>query len=616
MGWIWEQVRPGAPGYDASTIYKTYRGHQLSPAALIARETVQNSGDAAVAHAQNHPDQGLKGKVVFRFVDLVGSKKADMVAELDITGLRSRSREYSKLPLERGSVLDQIDDPSAPLRLLYAEDYGAHGLFGDIRLNMKSVLYQSMYTVGGSNKPGHAGGSFGFGKGAMASASRVHTVIAHSAFETFENDPIQERLVGATWWQSAQISNDHFSGRGDLGSSATGPNGEAMVLPFEADEARNIAQKMGFQQRDVTDLHDLGTSFLIVDTFIDADGLLDELARWWWPALEDGTLDIEVIYPDGTARTPQPASIPFLKPFLHAYRIATGQDTVRDSRREWHPSKTWRDTGDGGRDLGELVLTLPESTVGDDSDTESNGPLVALMRDPRMVISYRSYRMRSPLRGVFVAGKDSDLLLRKTEPSAHESWNSTPAPGQIEQAATTRAQTIFKKIGDSVARTVREQSPPPPKDNKALSHFAKLMVGFAGHKRGPKKKPTAGGEPIVIGGIRDAQAEVVDENNVRVEGRFTIAVNDKRAQKSAAQVTVSCQLHVTEDENPNGSSLAVSIKPVGKAHGFAETGDSDGWTGLLLKGSYVTFEVVSEPYPNLWTTTLQPVVVVNQWSEK
>lgn len=617
--WTPEVTPPGKSGYDASTLYKTYRGNPLSPEALLARETVQNSGDAADEHAKRHGNEGLKGKVVFRFVNLTGKAKADMVTLLDLDGLDKRRGEYlahgKKDPLESGSALESLRDPKEPLRLIYVEDFSAHGLYGHIDKNMESILYQAMYTTGGSNKPGHAGGSFGFGKGAMAAASRVHTVVAHSVFEKLPDDAVQERLIGATWWESTSFGSTSYNGRSELGQSvADGSAGESRILPFESEVAHDLAAALGFTERDATDLHQMGTSFLIVDTFINPQALLDELSMWWWPALEAHKFDLEVWFPgEKKARTPQPAMYPFLKQFLHPYRLATGQEQIKDPTREWTPSDKWRTHG---ADLGALALSFPEHAIGRDEDGDPGGPFIALMRSPLMVVKYEEYpRMKHPLRGVFIAADESDPLLRKTEGSAHESWTTAPSPGQIDEAATKRADVILRKIKDSTSQTSRGLNPPPPKGDRALTHFAKLMAGFSGKRRGPRKPPAPGGEPIEISGLNNVRVESIDDTNVRVEGRFTIGVMEK-APTATAKVTVSCQLHVTEDENPNGSPWDVTIKPVGKTHHLTPNDDGSAWTGLLMRASDVTFKVRSKEYPNLWTTTLRPQVEVEEWSDQ
>lgn len=616
--WTPETIRPGESGYDASILYKTYRGHnKLSPEALLARETVQNSGDAADEHARRHAKEPLKGKIVFRFEDLTGAAKADMVRVLDLAGLKGRREEYlansKKDPLEVGSALEYLDDPHEPLRLIYVEDFAAHGLYGRIDKNMDSILYQAMYTTGGSNKPGHAGGSFGFGKGAMAAASRLHTVIAHSVFEKCSDDAVQERLVGGTWWEGTAFGGHTFNGRSALGLTvADGPGGESRVIPFEGELAHDLAEEFGFTQRDSGDLRQMGTSFLIVDAFFDPQRLLDELSIWWWPALEAHKFDLEVVFPDGSRHTPKPATVPFLRQFLHPYRLATGQEQVQEPAREWVPSEKWRT---GGQDLGGFGLVLNDSPIGQEDDDDPGGPIIALMRHPLMVVNYAEYpRMKYPLRGVFIASDDSDTLLRKTEGSAHEAWTTAASPGQIDEAATDRASLILTKVKDATSQTVRSLNPPAPKGDKALTHFAKLMAGFTGKKRGPKKKPPTGGEPIEISGLSNAHVEPVDDSNVRVEGRFTVGVMDK-APKPVAKATVSCQLHVTEDENPNGTSWDVMIRPVGKNHMFTSNDDGSEWKGMLVRDMDVTFKVESKEYPNLWTTTLRPQVDVEEWSD-
>ena len=201
-------------------------------------------------------------------------------------------------------------------------------------------MFLAMYYIGGSDKPADAGGSYGFGKSALERASRTHSVIAHTAFEPVDDDPVTSRLIGFTWWPSLQVGDKMFDGRGNFSDQhASGPGQERLITPFEDEQANSIAQALGVQLRDAGRLEELGTSFLVVDTAIDPSELLLEVEKWWWPALEDNKV-IEVVLPDGEVRTPKPLDNKFVARFEHPYRIAVGLEQPTDPNTERLASKS------------------------------------------------------------------------------------------------------------------------------------------------------------------------------------------------------------------------------------------------------------------------------------
>lgn len=584
----------------------------LSPTAFLAREAVQNSSDAFWRFKQDHPAENLKLQVVFRFVELTGTDKASMVEALGLGALSQRrdSATFRKPPVAPGTALDHLEDPDVPLALLYVEDYSTHGLYGHPSRTVDSIMYRAMLEVGGSEKEIGAGGSYGFGKAALVGVSKAKVIVAHSAFEPSGQDPARTRLLGVTWWRSHEANDEHYGGRAVFAGESTAGK---PINPFEDDEADEVAQRLGFQPRNPENLNELGTSFLIVDPLVDPSELIDQLAIWWWPALEDHMFDVEVVTPDGPT-TPRPAMLPVVAQFLTPYRIATKEQEPQDPNREQYASSSWRNTNRaGGSDLGGLGLVVADDPIGMDGEPAEGTAVVALMRHPRMVIRYQEYKQRIPLRGVFVAGDKSNGLLQDTEPSSHDTWSTDPST-DVSAKATLTAQAVLDKIRRSVAKMAKEVTPPPPKTPRALSHFAKLMSGFVGKKRGPKPPPPGKGEPIELQFPKGASPSVVDDDQVKLASSFTVRVADD-APKAACHVTVTCQLHVTEDENPNGSTLPVSIAPQGKDHGFKKDGDG-AWSGPITKTKKTTFSVTSEPYSNLWTTTVQPVVAVDSWSEQ
>lgn len=596
---------------------KLFRGGALSDTALLAREAIQNSSDAHERFKKTHPEAAFR--VVFRFVHLFGDEKAAAVEALDLLGMQERRKKYPADPLQPGSVLDGLDDPRVPLQLLYVEDYGTHGLFGDPATGKKSHLFMAMYYIGASTKGADEGGLYGFGKSALQRASRTRSVVVHTAFEQQGKDHARSRLLGFTWWPDLQDEDTLYDGRGSFSDHHTaGPGQQDMPTPFVDGNADQFAAKLGFQARDADNPADLGSSFLVVDPAITPEELLAEVEKWWWPALEEHNLDVQVVLPmTGDVKVPKPASNPFVSQFLRAYRIATGVDEPGDPNRERLASKDWRNrSGTGGQDLGALALVVPEIAIDTDGEEADATSLVALMRGPRMIVGYSAHgQRRVPLRGVFVASEKANRLLRETEPSTHDRWTTNPS-ADVPKEATEVAQAVKSKIQNSVTKMAKDIAPPPPKTNKALGHFSKLMNGFLGNKRGKPKPPVAGGERIELTFPDGRPApEVLSDTDVHVKTKFTVRVADE-AEKAACPVTVTCQLFIFEDDAQSHSRWPVTIKPVSRGHGFNLEEDGS-WTGILAKDTKITFEAESEPYPNLWTVSLQPSVTrTGDWSDQ
>ena len=186
---------------------------------LLAREVLQNSWDAALVHEL--PDAPTF-RFRFRFVTLKGVAKANFLQAFDFQSLLERRRllgEDRNFP-DGGAVL-QLGKPRQPLRLLYLEDYGTHGMYGDPAKTLSSHLYKALYILGSTSKDGSGtsqGGSFGFGKSAFIASSGLRAVVAHTRFAAQKGDKASQRLVGFTWWGEHEFGGKAFEGRAMFGS--------------------------------------------------------------------------------------------------------------------------------------------------------------------------------------------------------------------------------------------------------------------------------------------------------------------------------------------------------------------------------------------------------------
>lgn len=604
-------------GVDGSAMSKLFRGGELSDTALLAREAIQNSSDAHDEFKGAHP--GVPFRIVFRFVEMKGEEKTRFVNAMDLKAMRTRRqvyRELAKDPLQPGNVLDHLDEHSTPIRLLFVEDYGTHGLYGHPRIGTRSHLFKAMYYIGASTKGADEGGLYGFGKSALQRASRTNTVAALSTFEPFESDPVKSRLIGFTWWRDLQEGDVLTSGRGCFASGFL-EDGRTPA-PFEDDEALAIASELGFRARKSDESSQLGTSFLILDPAIQPRELCSEIEKWWWPALEEHKLDVRVVQSEPEEEfVPKPNSNVFVSTFLKPYRLATGVDRPSDPSRERVPSENWRsrDGIDAGN-LGSLGLVLTELTNDDALDEKDTQSQVALMRSPRMVVNYTAISTgQVVLRGAFVASEDTNVLLRETEPSTHDRWNGNLA-ADVPEDSTKAAKAVESRIKNAVRKMAKEVIPPPPRVRRKLSTFAKLMKDFIGDKPGPHPPIPSGGERIELVFPDGRPTPVVaDGERLRLSSRFAVRVADNAAGDSC-EVSVDCELFVLEDDNGRRGErwpLRLSPEVGGDSDSFVE--DEDGsWRGVISKSKRAYFTVASDPYPNLWTVQIKPEVVrLGEW---
>lgn len=598
-------------GLDGGAMSKLFRNNAgtLADVALLAREAVQNSWDAARRMRQEDGDD-VPFKVAFRFVELWGAERDAMVDALDLKGLRARRDDVGAELLVGESILDQLDDPEAPLRLLYIEDMGTHGLFGSPTLIQQSHLYLAMYSLGSSNKDPSAGGSYGFGKSALQRVSRINTVIAHSAFREHPEigDLETTRLVGFTWWPGHRVADQSYEGRAIFAPLSGGE--EFKPAPLRGDGATIGAERLRFRPRDGNRAEDRGSSFLIVDSVVSPDDLLDELEKWWWPALEENLFEVEVIEPDGHTRVPRPRDNAFVKQFLQAYRIATGLDEPKDPNRERRPSDLWRRRGDVTESIGDLGLTVPDEPLTVEGDETSGEGIVALMRAPRMVIRYEPHTARRiPIRGVFIASSEANDLLRLTEPASHDLW-STKTSSDIPGKATAMASKLQRSIRNDVKNMADEVAPPPPKERQSLRLFAQLLGGLLGSARGPAGPVPPGGEPIELRLQSGPSPEVVEAGRLRLRAEFSVKLAEG-APSDTCEVAVACGLHILEDERA-GATWPVTLT---LRRGDDFVFDDGKWRGDISKDRAVVFEVLSDPYSHEWTVQLQPTVTrLDEWS--
>ena len=582
-----------------------------SNASVMMREVIQNSWDAA-RELRGNWNGGTADRpsppafeVRFEFKDTSGPAKRHVVAALGLSQLgdqrsrfeeaatargRDRSEARSTLGLPPESCLDVLMGESEPVRVLVITESGTTGMYGP--WGVDSRMYLAMCSVGYTPKR-EGGGSFGYGKAGMIRGSATRTVFAYSCFEERADDQrVTRRLIGMTYWGEHRIGDRHYTGFGRFGEAEGGK-----VKPLENEHADAAARALGLPVRNVENPGEIGTTFLIVDPLVDPDDLRRAAERHWWPALEDPTVDfsVRIESASGDELIPRPKRDAVLESFRRAYDLAVhppeqAQDGTLVTRfRE--PAK------------GTLALTsdldgwsYPESRA--ESPQHRDRTLVALVRDPRMVVEYLPVgreSMRPLLRGVFVADPSIDPALRRTEPKGHDCWQTSGE--DVDEGDLRVAKKVVARIKDWVGKFRRTLKPPPrPVEEVSLPEFdrvmRRLLTGL-----GPSPSPPKGDRAFRI--RPEPRPEALGPDSIRVAGKAQFGLRDD-FERDECEVEIRLRYAFDEDGSM-GSDVNLEVTA---PDGF-RPGDREGaFCGTLVKGRDVTFDFVSAPHSDLWTGRL------------
>lgn len=610
--WLLPSMDGGAAGNAGTQIF---RASSVSGADLLTREAIQNARDAFQQYAS---DERHDPRVSFRFIALTGREKeavANVIGLDELSGRRERLRSVDKSldPLDGGlTALEKLRDSDSPLRLLFIEDFGGHGLYGDPKDSLKSILYRAMYVLGGGKPLGEAatktlGGSFGFGKSALTDASAVKAVIAHSAFEPSNADPVTERLVGFTRWGQHELDGIAFEGRAHYAAEGTGP-ADNPNPPFAGPKAAELASAMGFTLRDPKNLNERGASFLIVDPVIQPADVVRATETWWWPALEDRSFEVEVRDYEQNSLPLNTASRSDLRPFIEAYRLATGVREVEDEERESAPKVAGKSRNPGagmGFVLGESELDIEQPV---DYGLSDKGPIVALMRGPRMVVQYMTgFGARVPIRGVYVAAAGDDANLRATEDPAHSEWQSKHSTGAPSDARKVAAR-VKREIKEEVERWVMKFVPPAPTSTVKLAFMSELLGRLLPTRGGGATRPS---DPFSIRTIRREPIEAAD--GIRGVLEFSVELTQSYLENSA-EVALEAVGIIKEGDGSSGDPIKASMEHLS---GGSEIGANGNELVLTLtKGEAGRFRATTDAFPDIWAVDLRPVVTFSGRSKK
>ena len=583
-------------GAAGEAFTNTLASSGMPPADVLAREAIQNSVDAQAPSA---------AKVAVDFVarELTGDAKATFIK---VAGIRRIQERAPHIEFNEPNCLTTLDNPDAPLRLLFVNDRNTTGLEGDPD-DPDSKFYRFLLSLGDGGKEREergTGGSYGFGKSVYSSNSSIQTIFAYSRTLDSNGRPLSV-LFGCGYYRHHRIDENRYTGRAWFGFDQTSdhPHAQQVVDPLRNEAADELALALGFEERSH---EDLGTSVLIVDVSTDVDtaGILRGVEDWWWPRLVSNLLDVRVLSADGAVELPRPRKREDLRPFLDAYEIAVGKSPPKPKveRRKIFNRMEGLAIGSAG------FVVLEKQEDGDYVVGEERVDAVALIRSPLMVVAYyRRWQVGNPaLGGAFVASEDIDGVLRAAEPPAHDRWD--PEARRL-QDQTGRKRQIVERVLTGIKRHLKrfqnEASPPPPPRPKRLNILERTLASYLSpNRRGRPLGTEPSPAPIHLSYVEEPRAIPAGGDDLRLRAVFTVRLkSDEEIEALKVGVHVTCP--VMEDEQ-EGEALQVFVKP--SVAPIAHEA-KPGWSVFdLSKGTAIRIECETEPYNPSWTVKFVPEV--------
>lgn len=595
--WTFENV-PLMGGATGEAFVNTLQGTGMTPSSVLAREAIQNSADAWRSEVAE------KVRVDFRRVSLTGQSKETFIRNL---GLKSEFVARKKLlGFQHGHCLDSLKHPSEPLRLLYIEDFGTHGLFGHPH-DRKSHFFRLLLSLGDSAKSrgkDGSGGSYGYGKSVYSANSRIHTIVAYSVFNPKDDGSKHHaRLMGCAYLHGHQHEDVDYSGRAWLGTPSE--DDTQVVDPFHDADAHEFAAQLGFAHRDKKSP---GTSILIVDCGVDCEELRTSIEEWWWPRLLDESvgLDIRLFEEAKLLQPPRPRSRKDLKPFIHCFEMAIGRTEPGGKQDKTGAMNKWN----GEITPGTFGYTILDEKDLVDEALQQKTSQIALIRAPRMVVSYMPVGGSLPLPcvGVFVASHEVDKPLKLSEPPSHDKWDSHSSRLlELPEDDQPLVRSIIERLKTGLKKFSYEAAPPVPKQDLRLKFLERLLGNLF---KPPKRAGDSGdghrADPIEIKFVEQPHV-LADGDGLRTAGTFRLALADD-ADKKQATVSVEVECLVVEDdgvskEDPIATKVTtadVSCKDVKDKPGAVEI--------TLDQESKPMFSFSSGVYRPDWTTRVRVLV--------
>jgi hypothetical protein len=456
---------------------------------VMVREAVQNSWDA------------WAGETAVEFGLHCWHATSDQMSLLRDVVFRSTPPEtsfHSELAKQSGYLLAIYDRGTVglggPTRADIAPNQGERTDFVDFLRNI-------------GQPPDHefGGGTYGYGKAALYTASSIRAICVHTRCATTAG--LESRFLaaglGRQYTEAATASRKRFTGRHWWGRMCD----DGVVDPLLDHEADQLATALGLPG--YTD-RGRGTTVLIPfpvfgerDALEGVHGMSRAILRYFWPKMVDGpddsaTIQFRVSFNGTEIPVPHPDTVPELKGFVAAFR---GLNERRIQGVQLIDSQIASiDCRNPVKHLGKLSLVryapVPRSYDGINHDKGDLGedPLhapachhIALMRTPHFAVRYLAgppvpYEQLE-FAGVFLADKGADAPFARSEPPTHDDW----VPDSLEDPRErTFVRIAFRRIGEAISMFLEPPSPGGSGSAEVpLASFADELAFLIPAERGP-----------------------------------------------------------------------------------------------------------------------------------
>jgi hypothetical protein len=341
-------------------------------------------------------------------------------------------------------------------------DFGTRGLGGPTRADIvmpdaRTDFVDFIRNIGVTRDVARGGGTYGYGKSVLYSASACSMIVVDSLTAEMER-----RLIGCHLGDALETGGVRLTGRHWWGAAAL--DREDFVDPVGGDEAARLSRSLGMPERSDGAS---GTSIMILDPVLPHEDLAASAAEaaeamlwFFWPRMLRNETECPLvcaIEAEGVpVEVPRPEVFPPLDLFAEAWRaVRHGGGNAVDVRSEKPKRLLGKMSLRTGFRNPRVALAAPERSI--IPETSSH---IAIMRPVDLVVKYIA-GAPSPTEGqewagVFVCdeAEDVEAAFAQAEPPAHDDWDT-------EAMAKGHAKTFVNVALRQIKRAAQEWALPP-----------------------------------------------------------------------------------------------------------------------------------------------------------
>jgi hypothetical protein len=214
-----------------------------------------------------------------------------------------------------------------------------------------------------------------------------------------------------------------------------------------------------------------------------------------------------------------------------------------------------------------------------------------------MVIEYKTFQSRLPIRGVYIASPEIDDYLRDVEPPAHNTWDNVRSQ-QVDERAREVARGVLTRVRRSVQEFAEEFAPPPTDVSTDLPLFGNLLSGVIGGRGfGLFEPPGSGnhdGPVLAFRGLEADRRTRAGDGMITLQQSLSLQIPEE-PQWDGATLDVIIEASIAQDLDATVSDpVDVEVRP---PKGFTRLKSSGSISGKVCPGSDVVFTLKTAPYP-------------------